>query len=330
MKKIKPWIKDVSRIEPQPVSSTKLRLHSCERLRPFDVHLPDLLTDDDFLYYQTTTSLKQKLADHHGVDISNIFLAPGSDAVIKTFTELFVHGTEVWTTHYHFPMYGVYSVLSGLSFNVCNNETLQGKDIAIVSNPNSPLGTLLNHTDLHAIISANEYVLVDEAYIDYVSEDVSAIPLIDQYRNLVVVKSFSKGFGGAGCRVGYAVASAEIIESMSKFRPIFELSGQALKYASYILDNYDHAMEYCKGTEQALPKIKDLFASKGYRVFGDYGNWMHIEETSELVEYLSEYATLRIGCKYHMYPDVTWIRLTISDNLLDYDFMHHIPFNSSR
>lgn len=315
---IKYYLKDIKRVDNVDAPNKELRLHSgeCNWLYHglFDRFI-DTLEPEDFIFYQNTNALKVQLAEFHDVKVENIFIGPGSDACIKTFIDLFEAGTELWTTTYHFPMYEVYAKLNHLCFKT--SPSPKEKPVVILSNPNSPLGRSYTKDELQISAQTNGYLLIDEAYIDYTVDPVDTISLLKEHSNVVVTRSLSKGLSGAGARVGYCIASAPIIELMGKFRSMFELTGASIKFASFVLDNYAEFKEYCTDTILCRTQYKELLRSKGYEVRGSQGNWIHVEQTNELVEYLSNHAALRTGTTLPN-SNLLWIRLTVMPGLLDW------------
>src|SRR3546814_10461232 len=91
----------------------------------------------------------------------------------------------------------------------------------IFSNPNAPTGMTLSLNDISAIAAANPDILVvvDEAYVDFGAE--SAVTLLDRHENIVVVHTLSKSRSLAGLRVGFAMASAEIIDGLNRIKDSF-------------------------------------------------------------------------------------------------------------
>ena len=193
------------------------------------------LSQEDFMYYPNTKNFKEKLCEFYNVKDENLFLSDGSDVSIKAIFETFTNKGNVITNEPSFPMYSVYSDLYECNYhNIIyeKNYTLSSKklinliddktDLIILANPNSPIGDYKTFDEIKPILDMGKMVLIDEAYIEFLdTEDLyydSFIKYIDEYPNLIVTRTFSKGFGAAGCRVGMAFAHKDTIQLISKFR----------------------------------------------------------------------------------------------------------------
>ena len=109
-----------------------------------------------------------------------------------------------------------------------------------IANPNQPSGTSLKKKHIENILKftkkKNILVIIDEAYIDFSSQK-SSINLVNKYENLIVLRTFSKGFGSAGLRVGYLVSNFDNVNEVNKVRPLHNINSLGIKFASYLLKN---------------------------------------------------------------------------------------------
>lgn len=156
--------------------------------------------------------------------IENIKVANGSAVVLSRFNKLFIeHGVKVLGYVPQFKEYMLEVMILGGNYEAIpldpqenfkfNPDKLLSKimpdhSIVYIDNPNNPTGQFINLTDIETITKEGAkkgiIVLIDEAYGDYVEEKYSAINLIDQYKNLVVTRSFTKGYGIGRFKVGSA------------------------------------------------------------------------------------------------------------------------------
>ena len=211
------------------------------------------LTHEDFAYYPNTKNFKEKICEFYNVKTENLFLSDGSDIGIKSIFETFTTCGNIVTSEPSFPMYQVYASLyncqyKGIHYNLDLLELSIDKmlefvdddtNLIVLANPNSPIGDYKTIDEIKPLLDTGIPTLIDEAYIEF-SENESFIKYIDDYPNLIVTRTFSKGFGAAGCRVGMTFSNPHYIENISKFRQMYEITGVSLKYCKSSGKLYSH------------------------------------------------------------------------------------------
>lgn len=238
------------------------------------------LTVHDIAAYADSTNLLEKLARWLKLSTDNLYISAGSDAVIKNIFETYIdQGQEVLFQNPCWRMYDVYASIYGAKVHqVTYNENLdfnfdevmqkvQKSEIRmiILANPNQPTGTLFTKASLNNLLEEckkrNTIVVIDEAY--HLFTDFTMAEAIHDYENLIVVRTFSKAFGMAGLRLGYALAQKDRINELMLLRPVTDSNSLALSFAEFLLDH----------REVVEAKIKDYVAGREYlyKVFGDAG-----------------------------------------------------------
>ena len=172
--------------------------------------------------------LVNELADFYNVKPEQVFIGNGSDEVLGfCFLAFFDEERKACFPDITYGFYKVYSKSFGIDaiqiplkddFTIDVNDYVNcGRNI-IIANPNAPTGLSLTHEQIELILKTNpdRVVIIDEAYVDFGSE--SCISLLDKYPNLIVVQTFSKSRSLAGGRLGFAIASKEIIEDLNKIK----------------------------------------------------------------------------------------------------------------
>lgn len=178
------------------------------------------------LYPDPTASLLvDELARYHGVDSSQVFVGVGSDDVLAmSFMTFFNSEKPILFPDITYSFYDVWAELFRIPYErpaLDENFRLVKEDYdkenggIVFPNPNAPTGIYEPLDNIEEIIKNNpsSIVIVDEAYIDFGGE--TALPLIDQYDNLVVVRTFSKSRSMAGLRIGYAISNSELIKALN-------------------------------------------------------------------------------------------------------------------
>ena len=191
-------------------------------------------------------ALKEKLAEQFGVTAKNIVAGAGSvkiiDGLIKTFVG---QDEEVITFEKSFIAYEQLSDMHGkkchfapLTELCCAPENIlpfitEKTRLIIIANPNNPTGTIISHDELDVFlrrVPEHITVAIDEAYAEYVTDPAfpNSIELLRKYRNVVILRSFSKVYGLAGLRIGYGIMEEGKAEQMAAGQIPFSLN-----YLSY-------------------------------------------------------------------------------------------------
>jgi len=174
----------------------------------------------------TAKVLKEKLAKLYGVKPENVFVSNGSDEVLN-FAFMAFGGKGVVFPDISYGFYPVYGDLYGIDckkiplkedFSIDPEEYCGVNKMVVIANPNAPTGMTLSLDQVESILRSNpdSLVLIDEAYVDFGGE--TALPLIEIYDNLLVVRTFSKSRCLAGGRLGYAFGSSGIIADLETIK----------------------------------------------------------------------------------------------------------------
>lgn len=132
---------------------------------------------------------------------------------------------------------------------------------------------------------------MDEAY--YLFGSQTSIPLLKEFDNLVIMRTFSKGFGVPSIRVGVTIANINIMEIISKPRLAHELSSISIAIAEYLLDNFEIVKKNCMEVVKSRNFMSQELINLGLKVHGSNGNYLLItffseDQAFEVVKYLRE------------------------------------------
>ncbi|MDB5810200.1 MAG: histidinol-phosphate aminotransferase family protein, partial [Betaproteobacteria bacterium] len=271
---LNPALQRPSALKSTPRDSNRLWLDKNENLDPELLALSHgilrELPPSVLATYPEAGDTYRKLARWVGVNPENLLLTPGSDGAIRLAFEAFVEpGDPVIHTEPTFAMYPVYSQMFGaqpMSIAYTRSESGPRLDADAITaalhahkpkllclpNPDSPSGTTLAPEVLRKLLRECEatgtVLLLDEAYHPFY--DCSAVAWTNEFRNLIVARTFAKAWGVAGLRIGYAVAHPETSTLLHKLRPMYEVSTVAVEFMSRMLDHQPE-MEAC------VERIKD-------------------------------------------------------------------------
>ena len=196
------------------------------------------------------TSLRQVIANKFKIDKNRIILGSGSDQIFELVCNAFIKkNDEVIVPKYSFIIYRIYSKINGAKIIYAKekNFTISVKDIlskvtrktkiVFLANPNNPTGTYINKKNLAYLrkkLRSDILLVVDDAYFEYIKQKnyLSGLKLFSRHKNVLVTRTFSKVYGLAGLRIGWGYASKEIINTLNKIKPPFNVSRPALFAAS--------------------------------------------------------------------------------------------------
>lgn len=248
------------------------------------------ITPGDLSTYPETGALYAAIARRHSLSTGHVLVASGSELVIRYVFETFLGaGGDLLILDPSFGMFEVYGQLYGADVvkvpfddrlevtagDVVDRVTSRTRVVAI-ANPNNPTGTAFSGSDLVAIVRAaaavDTLVLVDEAYFYFHHETVA--PLVVEFDNLVVTRTFSKAFGLAGVRLGYALGSPAVIELVQKVQPIDHANVFAVKLGEYAIEHEELAWDYARQATEGKQYLVATLRAAGIPVVDTHGNFI--------------------------------------------------------
>ena len=243
-------------------------------------------------------SLRQAIAAGHGVGLDQISLGAGSDEFIVLVARIFAEGGTVATVPaFSYSMYRYAAQMAGAT--VIDDPAKA--DLVFVCRPNNPTGELPEIPDVPG------QLVIDEAYADYAGVD--ALERIDQ--GAIVLRTFSKAYGLAGARVGYAIATPELTAVISSRQAPLSVSSLSASLALAALNVVPDVSDQVAERERLSKELATL----GWVALRSYTNFLFIpmENPQELVEKMLAY-----GVVLRAYPG--GLRISVRDELDD-DFL---------
>lgn len=244
--------------------------------------------------------LRERLAERHGVGAQQVHLGSGSVSLLAQFIAAAAGpGDEVvyaWRSFEAYP--GLVTVAGATSVQVPNREDGSHDLLAmaaaitdrtravIVCTPNNPTGTTVSAADFEAFMAAvpaDLLVLLDEAYYEFVTDDaaVDGIPLLSRYPNLVVLRTFSKAYGLAALRIGYAVGPAPVLDAARSAAIPLSVTDAARVAALASIDAEDELMERVARIAMRRDRLRDALIARGWNVPEAQGNFVWLATGQE-------------------------------------------------
>ncbi len=239
--------------------------------------------------------LKKALSDFHRIQFDQLILGNGSEDVLRMAIQTFVWDDQhILISEYAFVAYKI--LAQGLGVEVKEIPSYQfGIDLEamldaitpktrmiIFANPNNPTGTYVNRQDFISFmdnVSSDVFVVCDEAYYEYILEMdyPQTIPLLEQYPNLIITRTFSKAYGLAGLRVGYGIAHPKVIDLMNRVRQPFNVNHLAQVAARLALEDQAFVKKSVLMNEQGKQQLTQGFERLGLSFLPSHGNFIPVE-----------------------------------------------------
>ena len=258
--------------------------------------------DDVWLYPDANGyELKRALSARHDIPPECITLGNGSNEVLVFLAQAFLRpGLEAVFSQYAFAVYPIACQMVGAEASIApalppDHPMPLGHDLralyeavslntrlVFIANPNNPTGTWLDGRrlkDFVASLPPHVLCVIDEAYIDYADGDVlgDASTWLAEMPNLVVTRTFSKAYGLAGLRVGYALSNPGVADLLNRVRPPFNVNALALEAARAALDDQDFIERSRSMNRAGLVQLGEGCEALGLRVVPSAGNFVLVD-----------------------------------------------------
>ncbi len=240
-------------------------------------------------------TLKQALAQKLVVSADMITLGNGSNDILELIARTFVTAeNSVIFSQYAFAIYPLVTQAMGAKsleipaiewgHDLTAMQTAVRDDtrVIFIANPNNPTGTWVNHTQLQTFLAAipeDKIVVLDEAYFEYV-EDTSypnSLVLLEKYPNLIITRTFSKAYGLAGLRVGYAISHPKIANLLNRIRQPFNVNLLALAAATIALNDRHYLEKSVIANRWGMQQLIDAFQSMNLAFIPSVGNFITVQ-----------------------------------------------------
>ncbi|MBQ0078859.1 MAG: histidinol-phosphate transaminase [Eubacterium sp.] len=272
------------------------------------------------------TALIEAIADFNGLKADQVMVGNGSDEVLAFIFMAFQNEeAKIVYPEISYSFYPVYCdtfqangvpVPLDENFRVVPSDYFNAGGTIVITNPNAPTGIALTLEEIRSILDNNRdnVVVIDEAYVDFGAE--SAVSLIDEYDNLLVVQTFSKSRSLAGARVGFAMGASELIADLNKikfsFNP-YNLNRLSIIAATEAMNDVDYLFE----TTSMIMSTRERFVTEmkalGFKVLPSMSNFVFV--SSDKIsgeEYFTALRKYNIIVRYFKTAKISnFVRITI-------------------
>lgn len=243
--------------------------------------------------------LKQAFATRMGLSSDQVFVGNGSDEVLAhVFQALLKHDAPLLFPDISYSFYPVWCDLYGIrqetvpvqsDFSIAVEDYDRPNGGILIPNPNAPTGVLLSLPEIRVLLeqSPDSVVVIDEAYIDFGGD--SAVALINEFKNLLVVQTLSKSRALAGMRVGVAMGHPALIEGLERVKNSFNsypLDVVAQRAAVAALEDEAYFMESCGKVIASRQRLTDELVALGFEVLPSAANFLFVRNPAHSAEKL--------------------------------------------
>jgi len=259
--------------------------------RAIEAALPELARYPDGNGFE----LKQALSRRHGIPQERIVLGNGSNDVLEMAARAFLApGLAAIYSQHAFAVYplavqaagatGIEVPARDYSHDLAGmrRAVTPATRLVFIANPNNPTGTLVPARELEAFIAGlprEVLVVLDEAYNEYLAPEhrSDTIAWVKRFPNLVVTRTFSKVYGLAGLRVGYALAAAGVADLMNRVRQPFNVNSIGLAAAAAALDDMEFVARSYAENLNGMRQLEEGARRLGLDYIASYGNFLAIK-----------------------------------------------------
>jgi len=274
-----------------------------EKLRRY----PDPLGDE----------FRKAAAQVHGLSPENIMCCNGGDDLLNIAFRAFCDENRPVT--YPVPTYSLYPVLAKIQncpvkeisfddeYNLPAGLASSKAGLCIVCNPNAPSGSFIDPDELASLadeLRNQAVLLIDEAYADFAEKD--CVRLVNDFENVIILRSMSKGYSLAGLRFGYAIANEEIINGLMKIKDSYNVDAVAISAAAAAIKDRDYFQENIKKVKSERAKMGEQLRKTGFKVSESSSNFVLAQiKTPPAKQIYEKLAERNIYVRYFDLPGLT-------------------------
>ena len=277
---------------------------------------------------------KNELAEHLGVAPNYLIFGNGSNDVLQIVGETYISpGDEVIYSESAFVVYMVVSKICGAKsvvtprrdyahdLDAMADAITDATKVIFIANPNNPTGTMVTKDEterLMARVPDDVLVVFDEAYYEYVERPdyPQTLPYVEEGRNVIITRTFSKIYGLAGLRIGYGIAKPETIEMMNRVRQPFNCNLIAQAAGRAALNDADHVRRSLELNAVGKVYLYERLARFGLEYVETEGNFILVElgrSGQEVTDALMRKGVIVRPMAAYGFPDAVRVTIGKSD-----------------
>lgn len=279
------------------------------------------LDNIDLRRYPDTDNLyvRERIAKSYNIDIKNVTCGVGSDQLLDCIFRSLIEDEYILACNPTFSMYKEYASYTNGKFididfkdnfiydtdKIIESINKYNPKLVIICTPNNPTGSIMSRSDLEKVIKATKgVVLIDEAYGEF--ENINNYDLAIKYDNVIVLKTFSKAYALAGIRLGYAISSSDLIDTINVVKPPYNLSTISQIAAGIAIENKDLYKEQIDEIVNLKDELYNDLIKLGLNPTKSYSNFIFLKLSDKIYENLLKN---KIYIRKLMYNNEIWYRI---------------------
>lgn len=241
------------------------------------------------------TALREAIAETYDLDSNRIVCGAGSDEIIQFLCTAYAGvGDEIIYSEHGFLMYAIYGKIAGakpvaapeIDLTACVDTIMtlvsEKTKIVFLANPNNPTGTYMPASEVARLreeLPEEVLLVIDGAYAEYVSEDdyTTAQELVDAGENTVMTRTFSKIYGLAALRIGWAYCPESVVDVLNRVRGPFNVSAPAIAAATAAVKDQEFVAKAKEHNDEWLPWLSEALRDLGLIVYPSVGNFILVD-----------------------------------------------------
>lgn len=285
----------------------------------------------DLEYYPDggAKDLKAAIAAFHQIPTEQILVGAGLDDVIQIISRAVLNaGDEIIVADPTFSQYELHAVVEGakvvkipvndqtgeMDLNAMLQAITPKTKIIWLCNPNNPTGTYLPQNqirDFVAQVPQEVLVISDEAYQDFVTKEIesTSLPVVDDYPNLLVMRTFSKVYGLAALRIGYAIVPLGLMSAFEIVRPPFNTSTIAQKAGMEALADQEFVLRTVAINHEEREKWEHFLEARGLFYYKSQANFIYFDTKQDSTQLAHELMKRGYIVRAGLRPQ--WLRVTL-------------------
>jgi histidinol-phosphate aminotransferase len=279
--------------------------------------------DESLRLYPSPTGApaRNAIAEHFGVDPAHVTLGNGGDELIEMCFRAFAgpgDGVAFPTPTYPLfePLCRIHDALPSKHPTELPSELPPslGPDpspLKFIVNPNSPTGALFDLPAVEAVVAASSgAVVIDEAYVDFAPR--SSLELLGRHDNVLILRTFSKGYGLAGMRIGFALGSRDLIGALDSVKDSYNVDRLAIVAAAAAIEDEDHHQKLVDEVITNRAHLAGALIDLGFELVPSSTNFIFTKPPKPAIEVVAALRARKILVRhYDREPIAGWLRITI-------------------